>query len=143
MPAWTDVWIAPSANFHLQVTARTCADASNIATTSGGTVPRRVKYSNLIEFARALPRVRKAVEADLGRPGLAREKVVATVVRLLDTTMIRVGNAAYARDNGSFGLTTFHDRHVRVEGSNRASLQGQVGQGMAAEGDGSPDRADR
>ena len=87
-----------------------------------------VKYSNLIEFARALPRLRKAVEADLGRRGLAREKVVATVVRLLDTTMIRVGNAAYARDNGSFGLTTFRDRHVRVEGSNlRFRFKGKSG----------------
>ena len=131
--------------FHLQVTGKDVRGRKQYRYHERWNACRdEVKYSNLIEFARALPRLRQAVEADLGRRGLAREKVVATVVRLLDTTMIRVGNAAYARDNGSFGLTTFRDRHVRVEGSNlRLSLQGQVGQGMAAEGDGSPDRPDR
>ena len=128
-PAWTDVWIAPSADFHLQVTGKDVRGRKQYRYHERWNACRdEVKYSNLIEFARALPRLRKAVEADLGRRGLAREKVVATVVRLLDTTMIRVGNAAYARDNGSFGLTTFRDRHVRVEGSNlRFRFKGKSG----------------
>jgi DNA topoisomerase-1 len=117
-PAWTDVWIAPNADFHLQVTGKDARGRKQYRYHERWTACRdEVKYSNLIEFARALPRLRKAIDTDLRRRGLAREKVVATVVRLLDTTMIRVGNAAYARDNGSFGLTTCRDRHVRVEGS--------------------------
>lgn len=128
-PAWTDVWIAPSAEFHLQVTGKDVRGRKQYRYHERWTACRdEVKYSTLIDFARALPRLRKAVGADLGRRGLAREKVVATVVRLLDTTMIRVGNTAYARDNGSFGLTTFRDRHVRVEGSNlRFRFKGKSG----------------
>ena len=128
-PAWTDVWIAPSAEFHLQVTGKDVRGRKQYRYHERWNACRdEVKYSTLIDFARALPRLRKAVGADLGRRGLAREKVVATVVRLLDTTMIRVGNTAYARDNGSFGLTTFRDRHVRVEGSNlRFRFKGKSG----------------
>ena len=128
-PAWTDVWIAPSADFHLQVTGKDARGRKQYRYHDRWNACRdEVKYSNLIEFARALPGLRKAVEADLGRRGLAREKVVATVVQLLDATMIRVGNRAYARDNGSFGLTTFHDRHVRVEGSSlRFRFKGKSG----------------
>ena len=128
-PAWTDVWIAPSADFHLQVTGKDVRGRKQYRYHERWTACRdEVKYANLVEFARALPRLRKVVETDLGRRGLVREKVVATVVRLLDTTMIRVGNAAYARDNGSFGLTTFRDRHVRVEGpSLRFRFKGKSG----------------
>ena len=144
-PAWTDVWIAPSADCHLQVTGKDARGRKQYRYHERWTACRdEVKYANLIEFARALPRLRRTIDADLGRRGLGREKVLATVVRLLDTTMIRVGNAAYARDNGSFGLTTFRDRHVRDRGLDLAvPLQGQVGQGVAVEGDGSPRRPDR
>ena len=117
-PAWTDVWIAPGDDCHLQATGKDARGRKQYRYHDRWTACRdEVKYANLIDFARALPRLRAAVEADLGRRGLGREKVVATVVWLLDTTLIRVGNAAYARDNKSFGLTTFRDRHVRVEGS--------------------------
>jgi DNA topoisomerase-1 len=75
------------------------------------------KYVRLLAFGRALPRIRARVERDLKRPGLPREKVLATIVRLLDTSLIRIGNAAYARANGSFGLTTMRNRHVDVAGS--------------------------
>lgn len=117
-PAWTDVWIAPSADCHLQATGKDARGRKQYRYHERWTACRdEAKYASLVAFARALPRLRRAVEADMGGRGLGLEKVVATVVRLLDTTMIRVGNAAYARDNGSFGLTTFRDRHVRVEGS--------------------------
>ncbi len=87
-----------------------------------------MKYANLAAFARALPRLRKAVEADLRRRNLGRERALATVVWLLDRTMIRVGNATYARDNKSFGLTTFRDRHVRVDGATmRFAFRGKSG----------------
>ena len=75
------------------------------------------KFERLIEFGRVLPRIRRRCDADLGRPGLSREKVLAAVVRLLETTLIRVGNDEYARLNKSFGLTTMRNRHARVEGS--------------------------
>ena len=117
-PAWNDVWIAPRADFHLQVTGKDIRGRKQYRYHERWTAFRdEVKYASLIAFARVLPRLRQAIDADLGRRGLGRETVLATVTRLLDTTMIRVGNAAYARDNGSFGLTTFRDRHVNVEGS--------------------------
>ncbi len=117
-PAWTDVWIARNPDAHLQVTGKDARGRKQYRYHARWTACRdEVKYANLVEFARALPMIRKAVAADLGRRTLARERVVATVVWLLDNTMIRVGNVAYARDNGSFGLTTFRDRHVQVEGS--------------------------
>jgi len=75
------------------------------------------KYNRLIEFGEVLPAIRERVEADLGRPGLPREKVLATVVRLLETTLIRVGNKEYTRTNKSFGLTTMRNRHVAVDGA--------------------------
>jgi len=75
------------------------------------------KYDRLIAFGKALPRIRARTERDLSRPGLPREKILATVVRLLESTLIRVGNEAYARDNESFGLTTMRDRHAEVSGS--------------------------
>jgi DNA topoisomerase-1 len=117
-PAWTEVWIAPEDDRHLQATGMDARGRKQYRYHERWTACRdEVKYASLLDFARALPRLRAAVEADLGRRGLGREKVVATVVWLLDTTLIRVGNAAYARENKSFGLTTFRDRHVRVEGS--------------------------
>jgi DNA topoisomerase-1 len=128
-PAWEDVWIAPDADRHLQATGKDVRGRKQYRYHERWTACRdEVKYSNLLDFARALPQVRGAVERDLSRRGLAREKVVASVVWLLDTTLIRVGNAAYARDNGSFGLTTFRDRHVRIEGSSlRFRFKGKSG----------------
>lgn len=128
-PAWTDVWIAPADDCHLQATGKDARGRKQYRYHARWTACRdEVKYGNLTAFARALPRLRAVVEADLGRRGLGRDKVVATVVRLLDRTLIRVGNRAYARDNGSFGLTTFRNRHARVEGSTlRFRFRGKSG----------------
>lgn len=116
-PAWTDVWICPTADGHLQATGR---DARGRKQHRYHPRWREVrddaKYNRLIIFARKLPDIRARVEADLALPGLPRPKVLATVVRLLETTLIRVGNEEYARHNRSFGLTTLRDRHVEVNG---------------------------
>jgi len=114
-PAWTDVWICPRATGHIQATGRDVkgrkqyryhADWTSHA--SGN------KFDRLPAFARALPRLRERVEADLARRGVCREKVTATAVRLLEVTLIRVGNAQYAKQNRSYGLTTLHKRHVEA-----------------------------
>lgn len=112
-PAWTDVWICPQATGHIQATGRDVKGrkqyryhADWTAHASGG------KFDRLPAFARALPRLRTRVEEDLARRGVCREKVTATAVRLLEITLIRVGNARYARQNRSYGLTTLHKRHV-------------------------------
>jgi DNA topoisomerase-1 len=117
-PAWSDVWICPDAEGHLQATGR---DAKGRKQYRYHARWREVrdgnKYERMIAFGRALPRIRKHVEKDLARPGLPREKILATVVRLLEVTLIRVGNEEYAKQNDSFGLATMRDRHVRVNGS--------------------------
>jgi len=117
-PAWTDVWICPLANGHIQATGR---DAKNRKQyryhPRWRDVRDETKFSRMIAFGDALPRIRERVDRDLALRGLPREKVLATVVRLLETTLIRVGNDEYARDNNSFGLTTMRDRHVDVNGS--------------------------
>jgi DNA topoisomerase-1 len=117
-PAWTDVWICSTANGHLQATGR---DAKGRKQHRYHPRWRQVrdeaKYERMIAFARILPAIRERTEQDLARPGLPREKVLATVVRLLETTLIRVGNEEYARQNRSFGLTTLRDSHVDVSGS--------------------------
>ncbi|MFO1141532.1 MAG: DNA topoisomerase IB [Amaricoccus sp.] len=117
-PAWSDVWIAQSPDSHLQVTGKDARGRKQYRYHERWAACRdEVKYTSLVEFARALPKLRRTVEADLVRRGLPREKVLATVVWLLDNTLIRVGNPGYARDNRSYGLTTLRDRHVRIEGS--------------------------
>ena len=120
-PAWNDVWICPTANGHIQVTAR---DARGRKQYRYHALWRKVrdenKYEHLVAFGKALPAIRKQVEKDLALPGLPREKILATIVRLLETTMMRVGNEEYARSNGSFGLTTLRDKHVRIDGSRMA-----------------------
>ena len=128
-PAWSEVWIAPSADSHLQVTGHDARGRKQYRYHERWTACRdEVKYANLVAFARALPRLRRTIDADLGRRGIDRTKVLATVTRLLDITMIRVGNAAYARENGSFGLTTLRDRHVSIEGSTlRFRFKGKSG----------------
>ena len=128
-PAWTEVWIAADPDGHLQATGKDSRGRKQYRYHERWTSCRdEVKYANLAAFARALPRLRAAVETDLRQRGLGRERALATVVWLLDRTMIRVGNAAYARENRSFGLTTFRDRHVRVEGATmRFAFRGKSG----------------
>lgn len=117
-PAYEDVWISPDPDSHLQATGRDARGRKQYRYHPRWAACRdEVKYSSLIAFAHALPKLRAQIDRDLRRPGTPRERVVASVVWLLDNTMIRVGNAAYAKENKSFGLTTLRDRHVRIEGS--------------------------
>lgn len=117
-PAYTDVWICPIPNGHIQATARDAKGRKQYRYHKRWREVRdETKYNRMIAFGRALPAIRARVERDMTLPGLSRLKVLATVVRLLETTLIRVGNAEYARDNKSFGLTTMRDRHVEIEGS--------------------------
>jgi DNA topoisomerase-1 len=128
-PAWTDVWISPEPDGHLQATGRDQRGRKQYRYHPRWSTCRdEVKYSSLVAFAEALPRLRRQIDADLRRHGLPRERVVASVVWLLDNTMIRIGNAAYARDNKSFGLTTLRDRHVEITGSTvRFAFKGKSG----------------
>jgi len=116
-PAWSEVWICADPNGHVQVTAR---DARGRKQYRYHPLWRKArdenKYEHLIAFGHALPGIRSRVEEDLALPGLPRAKVLATIVRLLETTMMRVGNEEYARSNGSFGLTTLRDKHVQIDG---------------------------
>ncbi len=117
-PAWTDVWICPWPNGYLQATGRDGRGRKQYRYHVRYRARREdAKFERLIAFAKALPTIREQVERDLARPGLPRAKVVAAVVRLLELTLIRVGNDEYARLNQSFGLTTLRDRHARVDGS--------------------------
>jgi DNA topoisomerase-1 len=128
-PAWTDVWICPLSNGHIQATGR---DAKGRKQYRYHPRWREVrdenKYGRMLLFGRTLPRVRARVRKDLSREGLPRDKVLAAVVRLLETTLIRVGNEEYAKNNKSFGLTTMKDRHVQVNGNNvRFQFAGKSG----------------
>ncbi len=115
-PAWTDVWISPVERGHLQATGRDARGRKQYRYHPRWREVRdEAKYGRLIDFARALPRIRRRTDADLRRRGLPREKVLALVVRLLEATLIRVGNEEYARDNSSFGLSTLRQRHVKGE----------------------------
>lgn len=117
-PAWTDVWISPHANGHLQATGRDVRGRKQYRYHAKWREIRdQAKYDRMLDFAAALPVIRARVEEDLARQGLPREKVLAAVVRLLEVTLIRVGNEEYARQNKSFGLTTLRNRHVSVSGS--------------------------
>jgi DNA topoisomerase-1 len=116
-PAWTDVWICPLEDGHLQATGR---DARRRKQYRYHTRWRRTrddtKYEHMLEFAQALPAIRRRVQADLGLPDLPRAKVLAAVVRLMEDTLARVGNPEYASQNNTFGLTTLRNRHVRISG---------------------------
>jgi DNA topoisomerase-1 len=117
-PAWTDVWICPDPRGHLQATGRDVRGRKQYRYHNEWRAIRDAhKFDRILIFARALPQIRARIDADLRRHGLPREKVLATVVRLLETTLIRVGNAEYARDNKSFGLTTIRHRHVEINGA--------------------------
>jgi DNA topoisomerase-1 len=129
-PAWQNVWICPLPHGHLQATG---VDARGRRQYRYHPEYRQIrnhtKFSRMLDFAKALPGIRAQVEQDLRRPGLTREKVIATIVRLLETTFIRVGNEEYARENSSFGLTTLRDRHVKIEGDLlRFHFRGKSGQ---------------
>ena len=114
-PAYTDVWICPKADGHLQATGRDAKGRKQYRYHPKWRGVRDAsKYGRMMVFAASLPGIRKRVDADLSRAGLPREKVLAAVVRLLETTLIRVGNEEYARTNKSFGLTTMRDRHAKV-----------------------------
>lgn len=116
-PAWKDVWIAPFANAHLMATGRDARGRKQYRYHSGFAAVRDAdKYARLADFAASLPKLRRRLKRDLGRSGLPREKVLATIISLLEQTLIRVGNEDYARTNHSFGLTTLRNRHVRVRG---------------------------
>lgn len=117
-PAYTDVWICPLPNGHIQATGRDAKGRKQYRYHPRWREVRdETKYGRMLAFGAALPRIRERVEQDLGLPGLPREKVLATVVRLLGATLIRVGNDEYAKQNKSFGLTTMRDRHVEINGA--------------------------
>ena len=128
-PAYTDVWICPSPNGHIQATGRDARGRKQYRYHAKWREVRdETKFGRMLAFSEVLPRIRERVERDLSRAGLPREKVLATVVRLLECTRIRVGNDEYARANRSFGLTTLQDRHVEVSGSNlRFEFRGKSG----------------
>jgi DNA topoisomerase-1 len=117
-PAYTDVWICPTANGHLQATGRDARRRKQYRYHERWREIRdENKYEKMALFGQTLPKIRRRVAADLALPGLPRNKILATVVHLLERTFIRVGNEEYARENKSFGLTTMQDRHVDVNGS--------------------------
>lgn len=117
-PAWSDVWICADARGHLQATGRDARGRKQYRYHPAWRETRAAdKFDQLAEFAEVLPSIRRRVRADLALPGLPRAKVLATIVRLLESTCIRIGNERYAEQNDSFGLTTFRNRHVRVKGA--------------------------
>jgi len=128
-PAWTRVWICVDPDGHIQATGRDSKGRKQYRYHPHWSEARQmIKYDRLRLFGDTLPTIRARVEADLARRGLPEEKVLATVVAILMVTMIRVGNAEYARDNESFGLTTLRNDHVEVEGSRiRFSFKGKSG----------------
>ena len=128
-PAWTDVWISSDPRGHIQATGRDAKGRKQYRYhPRWRSVRDETKYERMLEFGAALPTIRARVDDDLGRPGLSREKVLATVVSLLEATLIRVGNEEYARENRSFGLTTLRNRHVDVNGSElRFEFRGKSG----------------
>src|SRR5262245_20417963 len=116
-PAWTEVWICASSLGHIQAFGRDARRRKQYRYHARWREVRdETKFGQLVDFGRALAEIRKRVDADMAKPGLPREKVLATVVRLLELTMARIGNPEYARANRSFGLTTLRDRHVDVTG---------------------------
>ncbi len=128
-PAWTDVWICTDPQGHLQATGRDARGRKQYRYHPGwNRIRNESKYDRLLTFGRLLPKIRRRVAADLRRSGLPRDKILATVVRLLEVTLIRIGNEEYARTNESFGLTTLRDRHVKVKGSTlRFEFRGKSG----------------
>lgn len=116
-PAWTDVWICPEQNGHIQATGRDDKGRKQyIYHPRWQEIRNQTKFSRMVRFGQALPHIRARIDRDLRKHGAKRERVLAAVVRLLQNSLIRVGNAEYARDNGSFGLTTMRDEHLDLNG---------------------------
>lgn len=128
-PAWTDVWICPLPHGHIQATGRDARGRKQYLYHERWRLVRDAdKFARLTAFGHALPRIRRQVAADLRRKGLVREKVLAAMVRLLETTLIRVGNEEYARTNRSYGLSTLRARHATVRGGEiRLRFRGKSG----------------
>ena len=128
-PAWSDVWICPFENGHIQATGRDARRRKQYRYHPRWREVRdESKYNRVLAFGEALPRIRRRVSADLRRHGMSRERVLATVARLLETTLIRVGNDEYAQHNGSYGLTTLRNRHAKVRGGQiRFEFKGKSG----------------
>lgn len=128
-PAWTDVWICPDPKGHIQVTARDARGRKQYRYHSQYREARdRSKFRRILEMSEVLPTIRDRVEKDLRAPELSRRQILATVVQLLDKTLIRVGNDEYAKENRSYGLTTLQTQHVQVEGATmRFSFRGKSG----------------
>jgi DNA topoisomerase-1 len=133
-PAWTNVWIATDPCGHIQATGRDARGRKQYRYHARFRAAQDTsKFARLATFGRALPRIRRRVRQDMATPGLTRDRVVATVVRLLEVTAMRVGNAEYARTNASFGVTTLRDRHVTVEGARlRFRFKGKGGRMIEA-----------
>jgi DNA topoisomerase-1 len=129
-PAWENVWICPRPDGHLQATGIDARGRKQYRYHPNyRQIRNHTKFHRMLDFAKALPGIRAAVERDLKLPGLPRQKVIATIVKLLETTFIRVGNEEYANENASFGLTTLRDRHVKMEGGTlRLQFRGKSAQ---------------
>ena len=128
-PAWTDVWICPDPHGHIQATARDARGRKQYRYHQSYREARdQSKFRRMLEFSEVLPALREGIERDLRAPDLSRRQLLATVVRLLDRTLIRVGNDEYVRENRSYGLTTLRRRHVTVDGTMlRFSFRGKSG----------------
>ena len=128
-PAYVDVWICPKANGHIQATGRDDKGRKQYRYHAKWSEARDVaKYAHMAEFGQLLPGIRKRVDSDMRKQGLPRAKVLATVVSLLEKSLIRVGNEDYAKDNKSYGLTTLRNRHLDVEGATmRFDFKGKSG----------------
>ena len=143
-PAWTDVWICPSADGHIQATGRDAKGRKQYRYHARfREVRESTKYEHVVEFAEALPAIRAKVRDHMALRGLPREKILATIVHLLETTLIRVGNDDYARQNNSYGLTTLKTRHVAVDRKRGAvPIHWQKRQAMVAACERPTDRQD-
>ena len=128
-PAWTEVWICPLPNGHIQATGRDAKGRKQHRYHERWRAVRdESKYQRLVQFSRSLPSIRSRVSRDLAANGMPQQRVLAMVVRLLETTYIRIGNEQYARDNGSYGLTTLTDDHVEIRGAKvRFNFRGKSG----------------
>jgi DNA topoisomerase-1 len=129
-PAWTDVWICASPYGHLQAVGRDAKGRKQYRYHPAYRSQRdQTKFGRMLAFGTALPKIRERVDEDLRLPGLSKNKVLATIIRLLDRTCMRIGNDEYAKQNDSFGLTTLHDKHVKIEGGKmRFKFRGKSGQ---------------
>ena len=135
-PAWKQVWICPSPNGHIQATGRDAKGRKQYRYHPRWREVRdETKFNRMIQFAKLLPKIRRRIAQDLKLPGLPRNKVLATMAKLLEISLIRVGNDEYARDNHSYGLTTMKDRHAKVRGPKVIfDFRGKGGKGHAGAG---------